>query len=327
MLTSYFRTIMFASRWKLTLLLISILFSRPVMVPGQTTNARLAWSQARIVQVQELIRSAEAQHLPQGQQGALWAELALAYWNATDFVKAEDAYSKSLHLLKSAPSAAAQYASVLEDLASLYLSYGRVADAENLAKQAYATRRKMDNPIDIALSQLHLANIALVRHQFKKSEQLSQRGMQTLQSASNPPKTGMLSGFITLTYARCSRKHCSEGMSDAQQAVAFANRNFEPESAPIGFALETRGFAEWKSGASQDGERDMQEAIRILQKTLAPADPRLGGVMLQYRSYLVEADRPAEARDIEQRVSTMNRQAGVSCANCAVGVNTLVQGK
>lgn len=323
---SHHRTYLLELRWKLSLLLITVLLSCAGTVRGQTTNAQLAWSQARIVQVLGLIRNAQTQHLPEAQQGALWAELALAYWSATDFVKAEDAYVKSLHLLKNAPSAGAKYAATLEELASLYLTYGRLQDADSAAKQAFAARRKLGNPVEIAVSQIHLANIALVQHQFKKADQLSQRGMETLQSASDPPRTGLLSGFITLTYARCSRKRCGEGFKDAQQAIAFANKNFEPESAPIGFARETLGFAEWKSGAKQDGERDMLEGIRILRKTLAPADPRLAGAMLQYRAYLVEADRPAEARDIQQQVSSMTRQAGIYCSNCAVSVNSLSNG-
>jgi tetratricopeptide (TPR) repeat protein len=320
------RTNRFSFLWKLSLLVVSVLSWRAGTVQGQTSNPRLNWSQEHILQVQESIRDAEAQHSPQARQGALWAELALAYWNATEFVKAEDAYSKSLQLLKTAPSSAAQYASTLEDLASLYLTYGRLADAESTAKQAFAARKKLGSPMEIAISQVHLAAIALVRHQFKKAEQLSESGVVTLQSVASPPKTGMLSGFITLTYARCSNKHCSEGSNSAQQAVAFAEKNFEPESAPIGFALETRGFAEWKSGAKQEGERDMQEAIRILQRTLAPADPRLAGVMLQYKSYLVEAGRQEEAHVVAQQISSVTRQAGVSCANCAVGVHTLVNG-
>jgi tetratricopeptide (TPR) repeat protein len=305
--------------WILILLVAFLLLSRPVRMMGQNTNER-------IVGIQQLIQDAEARHLPLAQQGELWAELALAYWNGTDLVRAEDAYSKSLRLLKTDPSKTSEYASRLEDLASLYLSYGRVAEAEATAKQAFAVRKKVGEPVNIAISQIHMANIALARHQFKKAEQLSQRGSETLLAAANPPKTSMLSGFITLAYARCSDKHCSQGFRDAQQAVAYAEKNFASETAPIGFSLETRGYAEWKSGAKSEAEKDMQEAIRILRRTLVPADPRLAGVMLQYRSFLVEAERPAEARDIQQEVSSMTRQAGIYCPNCAVGVNTLARG-
>ncbi len=62
---------------------------------------------------------------------------------------------------------------------------------------------------------------------------------------------------------------------NAQQALAFANSNFEPESAAVGFALEAIGFAEWKSGEMQEGEKAMLHGIQILRTKLVPADPRL----------------------------------------------------
>ena len=323
---SHHRTFVSDLLCKVGLLLLTVLIALPDEVRGQTTNPQLTWAHARISQVLDLIRSAEQQHLPQEQQGILWAELGLAYWNATEFAKAEDAYNKSLLCFKGAPSAAPRYAATLEELASLYLSYGRVSDAESTDNEAFVVRKKLGDPAGIGVSQIHLANIALVKHQFKKAEQLGKDGMRNLQSASVSPSVGVLSGFITLTYALCSHKHCQEGFKQAQLAVLFANKNFEPESAPIGFALETLGFAEWKRGAKQDAEKDMLDGIRILRKTLAPTDPRLAGAMLQYRAYLLEADRPAEARDIQQEVSVMTRQTGIGCSNCAVSVNTLSNG-
>ena len=100
------------------------------------------------------------------------------------------------------------------------------------------------------------------------------------------------------------------GLSSAKQAVAFANQNYGADSAPAGFALETLGFAEWKSGDSQDGERTMMQSIHLLQTKLAPADPRLAGAMLQYRAYLLEAKRHLEAQQIHEQVVKMSSEGG-----------------
>ncbi len=310
-------------RLKVSFLLLTALSMSVRIVSGQTSNPQIASSQARIVKDLESIRIADQDHLPEAQRGTLWAKLAVDYWNATEFLKAEDAYNRSLHLLKTAPSAGAEYAATLDDLASLYLSYGHLDDAERASKQAFTVRKKLGNPSDTAISQVHLANIALVRHQFKKSDRLALLGVQGMESSLNPPRVALLSGFITLTYAQCLRGHCGEGLMNAEQAVAFANKNFESESAPIGFALETLGFAEWKSGATQEGEKSMLEGIQILRKKLAPADPRLAGAMLQYRAYLVEANRRAEAQEIQEQVARMTSQAGIYCSGCTVSVYSL----
>jgi tetratricopeptide (TPR) repeat protein len=277
----------------------------------------------RIAKDLELIRSAEQEHLSQAQRGTLWAHLALEYHGATEFSKAEDAYNRSLQLLKTALSARAEYASTLDDLASLYMIYGRLDDAESARQQALRVRQSLGNPSDVGVSQVHLADIALARHKFKQAERLALQGMQGMESSASPPTTGLLSAFITISYARCLRGHCGEGLISAQQAVAFANANFGSESAAAGFALETLGFAEWKTGAKQDGEKAMLQAIQILRTRMAPADPRLAGAMLQYRAYLVETNRQAEAQEIHEQVARMTSQAGIFCRGCVVSANTL----
>jgi hypothetical protein len=65
-----------------------------------------------------------------------------------------NAYDRLLHLLKTAPSARAQYAATPDALASFYLSYGRVGDAESVGKQALTVRQKLGNLSDIAVSQV-----------------------------------------------------------------------------------------------------------------------------------------------------------------------------
>lgn len=311
----------FSLRSKLFLLLIALMVSVGV-VRAQTPDAHKPSSQERIAHDLESIRVAEQNHLPQAEQGILWEQLALEYQISTEFQKAEDAYLRALHLLKAAPSSRADYASALDNLASLYLIYSRTDDAESARKQAIKVRQKMGTPADNGESFVHLADVAIVRHQSKKAERLALHGLQLLESSSNPPREGILSAFITLTYARCFRGHCAEGLNNAKQALAFANTHFQADSTAHGFVLETLGFAEWKNGAPQDGERNMLRSIQLLRTGLAPADPRLAGALLQYQGYLVEAHRPAEAQEIREQVTRMTSQAGVYCQGC-VSVYTL----
>ena len=290
---------------------------------AQTPTPQSTSSPVRIAQDLASIRAAERQHLPAAEAGALWAELGAEYQHATEFPQAEDAYNRSLHLLKTAPGAGEEYATTLDNLAALYLIYGRVDDAESARKQAFAVRKKLGNISAVGVSHIHLADIALARHQFKKAEKLALQGMEEMKSSSNPPREGMLSGLITVTYARCSQGYCDKGLTNAEQALAFENTHFEPGSAAAGYALETLGFAKWKSGATHDGEIAMVQGIQILRTKLSPADPRLAGALLQYRAYLIAQDRQVEAQEIHEQVGKMTREAGVYCSDCAVSVNSL----
>ncbi len=308
---------------RVSLFLLTALMLSVSVAWAQTSEPKIASSPARIARDMELIRIAEQEHRPEAERGALWTQLGLEYQYAADFLKAEDAYNKSLHLLKTAPTARAEYATTLECLEALYLIYGRLDDAESIGKQALAVRKKLGNLSDTGLSQIHLANIAIARRQYKKAERIALRGMEGMEPSSKPPRAGMLTGFITITYARCLRGDCGEGLMSAQQAIAFANSKFEPESAAVGFALGALGFAEWKSGAVEDGEKAMLHGIQILRTKLAPADPRLAGALLQYHDYLIATSRRVEAQVIHAEVERMTSQNGTFCPACTVNVNSL----
>src|SRR5258708_4720056 len=183
---------------RVSLLLPTVLSLSVCVAWAQTSEPRIG-SPVRIAQDMELIHIAEQERRPDAERGALWAQLASEYQYAAEFLKAEDAYNKSLHLLKTAPSARADYAATLESLAALDLLYGRVDDAESVWKQALAVREKLGNPAGIGLSRVHLADVAFARHQFKKAERLALQGMEEMESSSNPPRAGMLSGLITVT--------------------------------------------------------------------------------------------------------------------------------
>jgi tetratricopeptide (TPR) repeat protein len=311
---------------KVSLLLLTALSLSACVAWPQTSEPQSAAAQVRIVRDMESIHIAEQQQRPEAERGALWAQLASEYQYVAEFLKAEDAYNKSLHLLKTAPSAKAEYAGALESLATLYLLYGHIDEAERVRKQALAVHKKLGNRFDIGLSQIHLANVAIARRQFKKAERLSLRGMEEMESSSNPPRAGILSGLITVTYAHCLRGHCDQGLTSAQQGLAFVNSNFVPESVAVGFALETLGFAEWKTGAGQEGEKAMLHGIQILRTNLVPADPRLRGALAQYGNYLTATNRRVEAQEINEEVERMRSQTGTVCPACTVSVYSLSKG-
>jgi tetratricopeptide (TPR) repeat protein len=310
-------------RSKLCALLLIALALHVGILWSQTAETHIPSSQAQIARDLETIRTAELHHPPPLQEALLWVQLALDYHLGAEFLKAEDAYWRALRLLKNEPSAREEYAYILDNLSSLYLIYGRLDDAESVRKQAIKVRQKLGNPAACAESEVHLADIMMRRREYKKAEQLALKGLQTMESSSKPPQAGIFTALITLTYARCSRGQCGKGLISAKQTVAFANKNFESESAANGFALETLGFAEWKTGALQDGERDMRQAVQILRTRLSANDPRVAGAMLQYQSYLIQAHRPAEAQEIHEQATRISREAGVYCQECVVSVSSL----
>ena len=160
---------------------------------------------------------------PLARRAALWEQLATQYEMGTDFLNAEDAYLRALHLLKTAPSAKAEYAFTLDNLSSLYIIYRRLDDAESARKKAIKVRQKLGNPAETGQSEVHLADIALMRRQYDKADRLTLQSLQMMESSSNPPRAGILSAFIALTFARCSRG-ALRGRTDQRKASGYVRK-------------------------------------------------------------------------------------------------------
>jgi tetratricopeptide (TPR) repeat protein len=114
-----------------------------------------------------MIQEGKQTGLPAAQLGLLWAALAGSYQVAADAEKALPAYEHALQLLATDPRAIANYATVLDNMGSLYLQYGRIAEAEKVRKRALAIRHEIGSPLEIGWSEEHLAEIALVKHRFE----------------------------------------------------------------------------------------------------------------------------------------------------------------
>jgi cytochrome c-type biogenesis protein CcmH/NrfG len=89
-------------------------------------------TQKDIAQERHLIDVAEREHLPDAQIGYLWGRLASDYAAQADFARAEDAYFRSLRLLRNAPEAQKNYATLLDNLGFLYLAYDRRAEPSRI---------------------------------------------------------------------------------------------------------------------------------------------------------------------------------------------------
>jgi tetratricopeptide (TPR) repeat protein len=283
-------------------------------------------ARAQIAQGLDAIHAAEQQHRTPAELGAMWEMLAAEYQAAADFPKAEDAYNRSLHLLKDVPEARPLYAATLDNLGSLYLIFGRVDEAESVRKQALAIQQKLGNPAALGAIEVRVADIAVARHQFKKAEHFALLGLRDMRSSSSPPPAGMLSALITVTYARCLQRHTGDGLLSAQQAFYFAESHFEPGSAAIGFTLQTLGYARWKHGEYKEGGETMESGLRILRSRLAASDPRLAGALSQFEDYLVTTKRQPEADEIRDEIARTDIRAGVACRACTISVYSLAKG-
>ena len=274
----------------------------------------------RIALDREMIHIGERDQSPNAHQGYLWARLAADYRDAGDFSHSEDAYNRSLQLFKTEPEAMANYATTLDNLGALYLTYARTDEARNCMQKALAIRQQLGDSTNIAVSLQHLADLDVARRKFKDAEGEASEAYQTLSAPGVPSGPGTISALLTLSFARCKQDNCAQGVQDAEHALDIARSTLQPDSVQYGITLVTLGFAQWKTGQTHDAETDMRDGLRIIRNQTAPGDPTLSYSLMQYRDYLQAMRRTPEAKQVETQLAA---SAHRPCTTCSVSVYSL----
>ena len=277
-------------------------------------------TQKDIAQERHMIDLAEREHLPDAKIGYLWGRLASDYVGQADFARAEDAYFRSLRLLRNAPEAQKSYATLLDNLGVLYFAYNHRGEAEQFLTRGLATRRKQDDIVALGISQVHLAQLAHADHKFKQSENLATEAQANLTAAGDAGRAGLIGALVALTYARCERNKCAEGLQDAERAMNVARLIYTSDSLPAGHVLMAIGFARWKIGDSQQAEKMMLEGVHIITTKNAPGAPYSRLALLEYRDFLKSMGRALDVKRIDDQLAQATPQP---CANCTVSLNSL----
>jgi tetratricopeptide (TPR) repeat protein len=303
--------------WTLTLI-----FNFAVSNNAQIRQTSSATLNELIARDRQSIQQAQQQHLADEHTGYLWAVLAAEYRKAGDFVMSEDAYFKAVKLLDHDPSAARNYATTLDNLSMLYLTYGRLEEAEQYNKKGARIRGGLGVPLDSARSEEHRAEIDLARHRFKAAENTALHALEVMTRLEDPEKSDILSALNVLTFSLCSQKKCLQGNGYAQRSLTLARSAFGEQSAPTGHSLMAVGFAQWKLGQLEDADRTMQSAIRILKTQQGVESRSVVLAMLEYRNYLKGVHRDNDAEAMMQEISLTTHQQTLVCATC-VNVHAL----
>jgi len=277
-------------------------------------------SREDVAQERHLIDVAERTHLPEAKIGYLWGRLASDYAEQADFARAEDAYFHALRLLRDAPEAQKNYATLLDNMGVLYLAYDRRREAEQYLKKAFAARRQQGDMTALGISQVHLAQLALANHKFKQAEDIATAAQANLTAAGDIGRAGLIGALVSLAYARCERNKCAEGLHDAEQGMELTHLVYPSDSLPAGHVLMAIGFARWKTGDSEGAEKMMLEGIHIITTKNAPGAPYSRLALFEYRDFLKSMHRTLDVKRIDDQLTQATPQP---CAYCTVNVNSL----
>jgi tetratricopeptide (TPR) repeat protein len=292
------------------------------LLSGFPCSAQVSNTQSveqQIAQEITLIQDGERDGVELLKMGRLWAHLGIDYEDEAEFAKAESAYNHSLRILEALPSGMADYANVLDNLGSMYLMLGNLAEAERCSRNSLSLREWMGDKLQIARGKWHLAEVELGRHRAKEAQQRSLEAYNEMVALKDPETKDQVSALITLTYAECFQSCADDGVAHAKQSVALARSTTPSDPIMVGQALQALGYADWKAGIKDTPEQEMRESIAIFKKQNGRGRAYALGAMQQYRRYLEATHRGPEAKQVALEEEQLSKQRG-KCPNCTVSV-------
>jgi tetratricopeptide (TPR) repeat protein len=300
-----------------------------VLLFVRSAIAQQAWMRGgtalhdRIVHEIEVIHAEEQAKGSSSSQGTLWALLASDYEANAELSNAEAAYNQALRLLQAEPDRVADYATVLDNLGSLYILMGNSEAAEKSSEHSLAVRKQLGNQLSIARGEAHLAEMKLMKRRFKEAERESSHAYETMVALPNATGMDIVSVLIALTYENCLLGKSADAVASAEKAVTVARDSLPADALLVAEAHLAFGFAQWKAGAKEGAEPEMRAGLEILRARMPTGHPEFLAALEQYRKFLVSIHRQQDAKQIAAEETQLAKERSRGCNNCTVSVYAL----
>jgi hypothetical protein len=308
-------------------LFVFVLLAIAVAVLACTASVRAQpspGSTSRVDVLRSEIKSAEERHATGEQLGTLWLQLTEEYQEGFELPEAEDAFTHSLSLLRSAATQPA-YAYSLDGLGWVYFATGRPVEARNCFRKALAIYQALGDSAQVAKSHEKIAEVLLAERRYREGEAEASEGLKELRSELQPDLEEMSAALLVHSYALCFQGRCTAAVDEANRAMTLAQSIFAANSFEVSQVWVARGFDQWKSGSLDEGERSMHEALRLLLN--ATDRPRQLIVIAQlaalnwYADCLKANHHKLEARQVEAEILRLrSERLQPVCNGCTVNV-------
>jgi tetratricopeptide (TPR) repeat protein len=288
----------------------------------------------------EMLKGAQADGASPARLGYVWAVVASSYQRSGETDAALRAYSQALPLLAKSPDSRVNYATALDNMGEAYLEMGDLTEAWRVREKAFQIRLEIDNPVDVARSHEHLAEVLLAQHRYKAAQEHAEAAAAILSTSKEPPfhtvladpkaqtaaKPGntLVAAYITLTFAHCMQSDFAACMQSAQMADGIVSRDFSPTSLERAHADVALGFAAWKNGNDESADQLFQTGLELMKGLLGETHPVVINAMTEYRDFLRGTHQKARANAVSHAMESAKAiRLKEACATCTVTVAAL----
>lgn len=298
---------------------------------GQARQRSSATAGSQIAELQEQIRTAEAAHASPQRLATLWIVLADVYEDQDhdDLESAEDGFARAIRLLHTTGAQNQDlYANALDGIATIYSATGRANAAERCLRQAVELEHAAGNSTAETGMRRDLAVAFIAEKKYSKATKVVSDALHLLDAQADPNVNDEITFYLTRSRAICGMRRCREALQDIERAEALASRKAVAESDPAEIIVIAglRGMEQFRSGAVQQGDQTIQQALHQLDSRAdipAPFQVQLRLLLLnEYSQLLGSAHRKEEKKKVEAEIAQVKAQLP-RCSGCTVSAASL----
>jgi tetratricopeptide (TPR) repeat protein len=277
--------------------------------------------------LQANIRSAVERNASSEQLGTLWLTLANRYQDRFELEQAEDAYANAIHFLRDT-SLQSQYAESLHGMGVVTNTFGRLKEARKYLTKSLDIYADLKDQTNTAHGHLALGLELFAEHKYREAEIESAAALKGFEATAEHDAGAVSMAYLIRGRASCNQGRCRSALDDVSQAQSVIPDSL-PENSIERISLRlVRGQVQMQAGLHEDGERSMNEALRLAQsRTDLPASYFITlqlAILRAQRSSLKAAHRKQEAKLIENQIARIEADAPAACNGCTVSASALM---
>ncbi len=295
----------------LALVLVSMPMHAEGPVPAPIAQAYQLWSAGHpkeaIAILEPMLRN-DAQNFTENERGAAWDLLGSSYQDAEMFDQARQAYGKAMEMLRSIPTAQAQYAATIDNLATLEEAQGQTDAAKALAQKASRIYDVIGDPAGIAIASIDLAAIAYGQKDYRTARRNLATAFKEGGATTRLKEDDVAAMYTVMSALAFHDGKAEEAISSIQQAIDRWTRAHGPGYFMLSTGYILRGQAFAKTG-------DYVRATADAQHALAVAEAAIGRNTLSYLTAETIYAQILRASGAKQQASRMQKEASNAMAN------------
>jgi tetratricopeptide (TPR) repeat protein len=256
--------------------------------------------------------------------GRAWTVLGLAYTDQGAFSAARYAFEQAISILQPLLDRVQDYASALDNFASLYTVMGQLKTATDLRLRTLHLYEQIGDHSGIARLCNNLAALALRQQDMKKAGKYLKRSAEEMKVATTLDNDDLAAIYSVQAEFASDNGDTQAAIAGYERAVQIWKRVLKGDAPNTGWGRMLLGRAYADAGRLDDAMNEMQQGLSILDHTLGRTNLHYLEAEIAYSRLLDETgahDTAARLRTADE--ATLKALSQKQCVGCTISIDAL----